>query len=392
MYDTLRFGRLNRPRQRKYSRSIADNDQYARGANMNTTPDGIEVAGDGGIRCPLTDEPKPGDGSAVEVAPGVLWLRMPLAGPLRWINVWALADQHGWTIIDTGVLSPETIEGWQIAFKGVLRNMPVVRVIVTHMHPDHCGMAGWLAERFRARLWMSRLEYLSCRLMAADTGISAPAEGIDFFRAAGWDNEFIEHYRTKFGNFGKLIYPLPSAYRRIADEERITIGAHEWIVVMGNGHSPEHACLFCPERQLLISGDQVLPRISSNVSVYPTEPDANPLHDWLTSLKRLKGRIPDNVLVLPSHNSPFLGLHARLDQLLEHHRRSLEQLLAHLVEPQRVVDVFKVLFKRPIAADSMTMATGEAVAHLNYLLSTHAVERERDSSGVWRWRRSRSVN
>jgi glyoxylase-like metal-dependent hydrolase (beta-lactamase superfamily II) len=353
---------------------------------MSTTLDGIEVAGDPSVRYPLACEPQPGDGSAVEIAPGVLWLRMPLAGPLRWINVWALADQQGWTIVDTGVQSPETKEGWQRAFKDVLQNKPVLRVIVTHMHPDHCGMSGWLAERFDVRLWMTRLEYLTCRLMAADTGHLAPKEGTDFYHAAGWDQDSIEHYRTRFGYFGKQISPLPSAYRRIVDEEKISIGAHEWIVVMGNGHSPEHACLYCPERKLLISGDQVLPRISSNVSVYPTEPDSNPLHEWLTSLERIKARIPDDVLVLPSHNSPFLGLHLRLDQLADHHRNSLDLLLNLLVEPQRVVDVFKVLFKRPVTREVMHMATGEAVAHLNYLVSTGQASRERDSSGVWRWR------
>jgi glyoxylase-like metal-dependent hydrolase (beta-lactamase superfamily II) len=353
---------------------------------MSTTLDGVEVAGNTEVRYPLANEPRAGDGSAVEMAPGVLWLRMPLAGPLRWINVWALADRDGWTIVDTGVLSEATIAGWQHAFQGVLQNEPVTRVIATHMHPDHCGMAGWLTERFAVRLWMSRLEYLTCRLMAADTGHEAPSEGTAFFEAAGWSEDFVAHYRTKFGYFGKQIHPLPSEYRRIVDEERIQIGAHEWIVVVGSGHSPEHACLYCPERQLLISGDQVLPRISSNVSVYPTEPDANPLKDWLGSLKRIKTRIPDDVLVLPAHNSPFLGLHARLDQLLDHHQTGLERLLELLGEPQRVVDVFKVLFKRPISADVMSMATGEAVAHLNYLASTGQAVRERDSSGVWRWR------
>jgi glyoxylase-like metal-dependent hydrolase (beta-lactamase superfamily II) len=353
---------------------------------MSTTLDGVEVASDPGVRYPLTSEPQPGDGSAVEVAPGVLWLRMPLRGPLGWINVWALADRQGWTIVDTGVQSPETKEGWQQAFKNALQNKPVLRVIVTHMHPDHCGMSGWLAERFDVRLWMTRLEYLTCRLMAADTGRQAPDEGVAFYHAAGWDKESIDHYRTRFGSFGKQIYPLPSAYRRIVDEERIPIGAHEWIVVMGNGHSPEHACLYCPDRKLLISGDQILPRISSNVSVYPTEPDSNPLHDWLTSLERIKSRIPDDVLVLPSHNSPFLGLHTRLDQLVDHHRNSLDLLLNLLAVPQRAVDVFKVLFKRPVTHDVMNMATGEAVAHLNYLLSTSQASRERDPSGVWRWR------
>jgi glyoxylase-like metal-dependent hydrolase (beta-lactamase superfamily II) len=262
----------------------------------------------------------------------------------------------------------------------------VVRVISTHMHPDHCGMAGWITERYAVRLWMTRLEYLTCRLMAADTGHVAPAEGIAFYRGAGWDEGFIEHYRTKFGYFGKQIYPLPSEYRRIVDQERIEIGANQWIVTVGNGHSPEHACLYCPTRKLLISGDQVLPRITSNVSVYPTEPDANPLLDWLDSLRRIRASIPDDVLVLPSHNSPFLGLHSRLNQLLEHHENSLELLQNLLIEPQCVVDVFKVLFKRPITAELMNMATGEAIAHLNYLTALGRAAKDRDATGVWLWR------
>lgn len=336
---------------------------------------------------PLELEPKTGDGSAVLVAPGVLWLRMPLFAALPWINVWAIADGEGWAIVDTGLKTPATIDAWQAAFANFPGTAQVTRVIVTHMHPDHCGMAGWITERFKVRLWMSRLEYLTCRLMAADTGRSAPTDGIDFFRSAGWDADAIEKYKTKFGSFGEMIYPLPDSYQRLSDGDVLKIGAQEWRVVVGNGHSPEHACLYCPELKLLISGDQVLPRISSNVSVYPTEPDANPLNDWLTSLAAVKARLPDDVLVLPAHNSPFRGLHARIDELTQSHRHNLAQLTEALSTPQRVVDVFGALFSRPIKSGVLGMATGEAVAHLNYLLHAGRVERELDRDGVWWWRR-----
>jgi glyoxylase-like metal-dependent hydrolase (beta-lactamase superfamily II) len=337
------------------------------------------------VRYPVEGEPGIGDGSAKEVAPGVLWLRMPLRGPLRWINVWALGDHEGWTIVDTGIQSPETIDAWQQAFGRVLLGRPVKRVLATHMHPDHCGVAGWLTERFGVRLWMSRLEYLTCRLMAADTGRQAPPEGIGFYRAAGWDVAAIERYQAKFGRFGETIYPLPGAYRRICDAEVLQIGSHNWAVVVGSGHSPEHACLYCAELKLLISGDQVLPKISSNVSVYPVEPDADPLADWLTSLTALKLRVPDDVLVLPAHNTPFLGLHARVDQLHAHHHRGLVRLQERLVTRRRVVDVFETLFSRPIADETLGMATGEAVAHLNYLRSLDRAIRETDEEGIWRW-------
>ena len=189
---------------------------------------------------------------------------------------------------------------------------PLTRVFVTHMHPDHVGMAGWLTRKFGVRLWMTRLEYLSCRVMVSDTGREAPDDAIEFCRRAGWSAAAIEAYRARFGNFGKHIHTLPDSYRRLCDGEELRIGTNTWRVVVGSGHSPEHACLYCPELKVLISGDQILPRISSNVSVHPTEPEANPLQDWLDSCNKLKTVLPSDVLVLPAHNEPFRGAHLRL--------------------------------------------------------------------------------
>ena len=188
--------------------------------------------------------------------------------------------------------------------------------------------------------------------MAADSGRQAPREAIEFYRAAGWDDAAIERYQERFGAFGEMIYPLPVSYHRIADGDTLRLGAHEWTVVVGSGHSPEHACLYCPQLKLLIAGDQVLPKISSNVSVYPVEPDADPLGDWLRSLAVIKQRIPDEVLVLPAHNSPFHGLHARIEELGESHVQGLARLQEMLRTPRRTVDVFAALFSRPISRDS----------------------------------------
>jgi glyoxylase-like metal-dependent hydrolase (beta-lactamase superfamily II) len=342
------------------------------------------------LNYPCEREPHTGDGSAVEIAAGVLWLRMPLFASLPWINVWAIAEEGGWSIVDTGLHSAKSIDAWQAAFVGALGGAPVLRVVVTHMHPDHCGMAGWISARFKTQLWMSRLEYLTCRLMVADTGRVAPEDGIAFYLAAGWDHQAIERYKEKFGSFGQKIYPLPDSYRRISDGDILRLGAHEWTVIVGSGHSPEHACLYCPQLKLLISGDQVLPRISSNVSVHPTEPEADPLSDWLSSLRMLKHRIPDDVLVLPAHNSPFIGLHARADELIESHCRSLSRLEDMLTEPKRALDVFGALFARPITSGLLGMATGEAIAHLNHLSRTGRAIKERDHLGFWWWRRSGS--
>lgn len=335
----------------------------------------------------MQTQPGTGDASAVEVGPGVLWLRMPLTGSLKWINIWHIAEAEGSAVVDTGLYSPQTVDAWQ-ALLPTMRSGGVKRVIATHMHPDHCGMAGWIAKETGAQLWMSRLEYLTCRLMAADTGHPAPPEGIHFCQAAGWDSEAIGRYKAQFGSFGKMIYPMPAAYRRIQDGDVLALGAHEWRVVIGSGHSPEHACLYCPGLKLFISGDQVLPKISSNVSVWPTEPDADPLGDWLTSLARIKEHVPNDVLVLPAHNAPFRGLHARVDHLINGHRLNLSRLEDALATPHRAIDVFDRLFSRPITPDVLSMATGEAIAHLNHLSRTGRVVRSSDSAGVWWWRQA----
>lgn len=333
-------------------------------------------------------ESAPAPGQATTVAPGVLWLRMPLpmAG-LNHINLWALEDAAGWTLVDTGMQTSQTTTHWQSAFAGPLRGPQVVRVICTHMHPDHVGMAGWLTRQYDCRLWMTRLEYLTCRTLVADTGREAPADGVRFYRAAGWEEAALEHYRTRFGGFGKAVSTLPDSYRRVIDGEELTIGSRSWQAVVGRGHSPEHLCLHCPQLKILISGDQVLPRITSNVSVFPTEPDANPLNEWLESLAAIKRRVPDDVLVLPSHNLPFRGLHARLDELIAGHEERLAQLHAVLASPRRAVDVFGVLFRRPVGVEMMSMATGESVAHLNCLIGRGLAARECDAAGVT-WYRS----
>lgn len=320
--------------------------------------------------------------AAVEVALGVNWLRMPLTGPLGFINVWAIAEDDGWAIVDTGLGGPETVQAWREAFKGPLGARRATRVFATHMHPDHVGMAGWLTRKYGCRLWITRLEFLTCRSLAADTGREAPEDGLRFYRAAGWDAEALETYRARFGFFGKMLHALPDSYHRLRDGDEIPIGGATWRVVVGCGHSPEHACLWNPELKLLISGDQVLPRISSNVAVFPTEPDGNPLHEWLTSLARIKTIVPDEVLVLPAHNDPFFGLHARIDHLIAGHERGLARLRRLLAEPKRAVDVFPALFRRAIDEAVLGMATGESLAHLNYLMARGEAVRETDAAGV----------
>jgi len=340
-----------------------------------------------------TDKPKlvypfeapPARGCTLEVAPGVLWIRMPLPYALNHINLWALDDGAGWALVDTGMRTEDTALAWRELFANATDHRPLTRVFVTHMHPDHVGMAGWLTRKFGVRLWMTRLEYLTCRVMVSDTGREAPADAIGFYRRAGWGDAPIETYKARFGNFGKHIHTLPDSYRRLHDGEELQIGRHTWRVVVGTGHSPEHACLYCPALEVLISGDQVLPKISSNVSVHPLDPDADPMADWSASLAKIKREVPDDVLVLPSHNECFRGLHARIDALAQGQERALGRLRRALQEPQRAVDVFGALFARSIRDSDvalMGMATGESVACLNHLLHRGDVTCEFDADGV----------
>jgi glyoxylase-like metal-dependent hydrolase (beta-lactamase superfamily II) len=329
----------------------------------------------------------PAAGGTMRVAEGVFWLRMPLPFALAHINLWLLEDGPAWTIVDTGVNTRDTHAVWQEVFSSRLQDRHPARVIVTHLHPDHAGCAGWLTAHFDIPLWMSREEYLLCRVLVADTGRMAPQAGDRFYHGAGFPPEALQTYHRIFGYFGKFVSPLPEAYRRIRDQDRVSVGGSEWEVIVGRGHSPEHACLFNAEHNLLISGDQLLPTISSNVSVYPTEPEADPLGEWLASLATLKNRIPEDVLVLPAHGKPFRGAHERLDALAAEHRSGLEKLVEYCREPRRAVDAFPVLFRKAVDSNNLIMATGESIAHLNYLLARGIIEVETDARGV-RWYRS----
>jgi len=331
---------------------------------------------------------QPGLGQATEILPGLQWQRLPLPFLLGHINVWLLRDASGWVLVDTGIFTDVTREAWKTLFTQSLQNRPLTRVIVTHLHPDHVGCAGWLCKRFDIRLSMTRDEYLLCRILVADTGLPAPRAGRQFYRAAGFSEENMCRYIEMFGSFGNYVAPLPQSFQRLYDGQTLEIKDDEWCVITGRGHSPEHACLYCAERNVLISGDQILPTISSNVSVFPTEPAANPLADWFESLQRLKTLLPDDVLVLPAHGKPFRGVKARLDAVLDEHHRGLDKLRTLCREPQRVVNVFPALFKSRITDSNLIMATGEAIAHLNYLYYRGEMAVDREEDGV-RWYRSR---
>jgi glyoxylase-like metal-dependent hydrolase (beta-lactamase superfamily II) len=327
-------------------------------------------------------EHTPPAGTTAEIFHDLHWLRMPLPIDLDHINLWLLCDAPGWAVVDTGIFCAPCRDAWETTFAGTMGGDPVTRVFATHLHPDHVGCAGWLTERFDVDLWMTREEYMLCRILVADTGRDAPEEGVHFYHAAGFPPEALDAYQKIFGFFGRMVSPLPEAYERLGEGDVVQIGEHEFRVLIGRGHSPEHACLYDADRNVIIAGDQILPSISSNVSVFPTEPHANPLGDWLASLERLRRDLPPDVLVLPAHGRPFIGAHTRLDSLMRQHRERLGKLLEFCREPRRAVDVFPALFRSNISRENLIMATGEAIAHLNYHRQDGNVAAEDDADGV----------
>ena len=324
----------------------------------------------------------PEPGSVTEVADGVFWLRfaLPMKG-LDHINLWALKDGDGWVVVDTGIANKHSKAIWETHFTNLMGGRPVDRIICTHLHPDHTGLAGWMSRKFDAPLLMTRGEYFLCRILAADTGKIAPREGVKFYRKAGFTDDQIELYKARFGGFGKAISPMPNSYDRLVDGEFGRIGGREWRIVIGSGHSPEHACVWCPELNLCLTGDQILPNISSNVSVWPTEPEGNPLQNWIDSCHKLIDVLPEDILICPAHGIPFRGAHKRLNKLIEHHEKALNRLEAFCAAPRLATEVYSVLFRRQINDNNRIMAVGESIAHLNCLKGRGRVRRRLNDAG-----------
>lgn len=325
-------------------------------------------------------------GEAISIADGIGWTRLPVPGSLKHINIWLLEDAGGIAVVDTGLAIPAAREAWEALFAGPLAGKTITRIVVTHFHPDHIGLAGWLCERFGAPLWMTREEWLFARMLAADVRDAPPAEALAFWRMAGWDEARIAAEAAKgWGRFSAAISPVPVSFVRMRDGDALRIGGRQWRIVTGSGHCPEHACLVDDAGKVMIAGDQVLPRITSNVSLSLSEPEADPLGDWLDSIAKVR-TLPGDLLVLPSHGEPFAGLHARLDALARGHGERLDALHRHLAEPRRAVDCFSVLFGRQIGDDVIGLATGEALAHLRRLEVEGRAART-DREGV-RWYRA----
>ena len=338
-------------------------------------------------------EALPDLGTVIELAPGVLWLRMGLPFALNHINLWLLEDHfetdagvvHGWTAVDCGIANDATREAWEQIFASHLRGLPVVRVIATHCHPDHVGLSGWLCQRWQAPLWMTTGEYTFARMMHAGLpGVDGTASGPHFARHGLLDAGQTAKVAERKNYYTSLVPQVPHAYCRLQDGQTIDIGGHGWRIITGFGHSPEHASLYCAQLGLLISGDMVLPRISTNVSVFAIEPEANPVQLFLDSLGKYAD-LPATTLVLPSHGKPFRGLHIRIAQLHTHHAARLAEVMEACIQPQSALDIVPVMFPRELDAHQLHFAIGEALAHLHLLWFAKKLRRSLDADGIVRF-------
>ena len=322
-----------------------------------------------------------------EVAPGLFWVRMPLPFPPEHINLWMIEDGAGWTIVDTGLARDDSRAVWESAFARLTINRPVTRVICTHFHPDHMGLASWLTERWGVELWMTSAEWYMARAIHALGSPADIAQKVAFYRDNGVAADGLGAFGQPENLYRRGVPEVPASFRRIGGGDPLRIGAHDWIPVIGRGHCPEHACLWGPTLNVLIAGDILLPRISPNVSVWPAEPRANPLAAYLGSLGNF-ANITDDALTLPAHGLPYRGVHNRIAQLRAHHRDGLDALAGALtVEGLRATDIFGLLFKRAVGPHNIGLAIGEALAHLHFLETLGRARRVRDAAGVWRFAR-----
>jgi glyoxylase-like metal-dependent hydrolase (beta-lactamase superfamily II) len=319
---------------------------------------------------PFPDVPDPG--TVREVAPGVLWLRMRLPFALDHINLWLLRDGDHWTAVDTGLSNDETRENWT----RILADSDAAslnRIIVTHYHPDHMGNAGWLTRRFNIPMWISESEYLSAHAYydgSAGTNARAVA---DLFAEHGLDSESVAAMAARGDNYRKIISEPPVRYVRLLDGDEVKIGNNTWRIIAGYGHAPEHSALYCDALGVLISGDMLLPKISTNVSVWAIEPFGDPLKLFLQSIDRFT-ELPADTLVLPSHGLPFKGAHARVQMLHDHHADRLADVEAACETPTSAAELLSVLFRRKLDRHQIFFAMGEAIAHLHYLWYRSALE------------------
>lgn len=321
-----------------------------------------------GLRYPHQTPPKPDE--AIEVAPGLVWVRLTLPFRLNHVNIYLLADGDGWTMIDTGIGNEATIAAWTTLFDGPLKSFKITRLIVTHAHPDHVGLAGWIVERFGCPLFMSQVEYLQSAYHQHRGSEERKQAQRLFFRRHGMNEDITDQLLGRGQDYLKRVSILPASYNRLSNGDEIQIGARMFKIITGGGHALDQVMMYCAADNIFLSADQVLSKISPNVSVWAVEPNANSLGEYLTSLAALARTLPDDVLVLPGHGVPFYGVKTRIQQLADHHEERCQMIAkACAPSPKTSAELVPVVFhKHVLDAHQTGFAAGELIAHVNYML------------------------
>jgi glyoxylase-like metal-dependent hydrolase (beta-lactamase superfamily II) len=332
---------------------------------------------------PRAEPPAPGE--LAEIAPGILWARVPLPFRLNHINVYLIEDGDGWAVLDTGIDNEATRTLWNSLVDGPLRGRRLTRLIVTHYHPDHIGLAGWLCERFDLPLLTSQTTYLGCLNISLSPGALDAKPYRDFYLRHGLDAATTQRVATQGHGYLKMVSGLPPTFTRLVAGDTLKIGGRSFDVLTGNGHAPEQVMLHCAADQLFLAADQVLAKITPNISVWAVEPDGDPLGLYLRSLRELKAQIAPDVLVLPGHQLPFRGLHTRSDELIDHHRLRCAMIAeAARLAPRTAADLVPILFHRDLDPHQMSFAFSEVLAHVNYMLRRGELAWAPDSGEVER--------
>ena len=330
----------------------------------------------------------PAYNSLTEIAPGVRWLRLALPFQLNHINIYLIEDDGGWALWDTGIGDDRTIAAWEELLEGPLKGQRITKVISSHFHPDHMGMAGWLQRRQGMKFWMSQAEYIFCLVNASHAGGMSRESYRNFLMSHGFDDVMSEKLVVRGQAYLDLITGVPPHYNRLKHGDTMRLGGRTFQVMTGGGHALEHLMFYCAADNFLLIGDQVLAKITPNISVNPLEPNGNPLGDYLASLEMLRANVPDDALVLPAHNLPFRGLHKRADQMIAHHAERCDMISKALANGEVVSSdkLVPVVFPRPLDPHQLGFAFSEVLAHVNLMLWDGRLKREIGPDKIYRVR------
>jgi len=341
----------------------------------------MEVKKQKKLEYPFSSRPK--NGELLNVKGGIHWLRMPLPIALNHINLWLLEGDEGFTIIDSGMSTDEAKDIWRNIFNGFIPPKKIEKILITHMHLDHSGLSGWLSSELNIAPHFTKKEYNETQKIIGGMTDDQIELTLEYYRKCGYDKKSEDQFRERIGLRKSLSSRNVDDIILIKDGETLKLSDGEWRVIIVEGHSPEHACLYNEDENVFICGDALLPRITPNVSVNPINPDANPLESWIKSLEKIKSSIPNDALVLPSHGYPYVGAHHRIDAIIENHFRKLDSVLDAITEPKCVPDLFSLLFKSEINEHTRVLAVGETMSHLNFLVSKGEIKKTVDENGLY---------